>query len=120
MKFVFITLVFIFCAFNLFPRGIRDNMTPETENQIVDTRETRTIIGRVQVYGNSPFTFVGIEDEEGTEYAVYPKAKETELRELQGYLIEFTVVFHDESKAYGGMYLKGGTVEPVRWEILPY
>jgi len=118
MKYIFIVMVFLFVAFNAFPNGIRDSMNKEAEI-VTSSSETSIIVGRVQIYGNSPHTFVGIVDEEGIEYAVYPAAKETELRALQGYMIRFTVIFYDEPKTYGSMYLKGGTVEPVRWEILP-
>jgi hypothetical protein len=114
MKFVLIALVFIFTAFNVFSAGIRDDMNNNTPN----VNNTITITGRVQVYGNSPHTFVGIIDQNETEYAVYPPAKEQELRALQGHLIRFTVVLFDEPRGFGGMFLKGGTVEPIRWEII--
>ena len=86
---------------------------PDTKEEI-----TTTITGRVVGYGNEPHTFVGIVDERGIEYAVYPPAKETELRNLQGHLIKFTVIMLDEPKGEGGLYLKGGTVTPVSWEII--
>ena len=76
------------------------------------------ITGRVQVYGNEPRTFVGIVDVNGIEYAVYPRSKERELRQLQGRLIEFTVVFLDKPKAHGSLFLKGGTVTPIEWKII--
>ena len=116
MKIVFLALVFIFTAFNVFPNGIRDNMTP-VEKQFSDNRNTITFIGTVRVFGNSPHTYVGIVDEEDVAYAVYPPAKEEELRALQGYSIEFTVVFVEE-RVYGSLFLRGGTVEPIRWEII--
>jgi hypothetical protein len=110
MKFILI-IIFIFTAFNVFSAGIRDNMSDDTPNTI-------TIIGRVRVYGNSPHTFVGIIDENDTEYAVYPPAKEQELRALQGHLIRFTVILFDEPRGFGSLSLRGGTVEPIRWEII--
>jgi len=79
---------------------------------------TARITGRVQIYGNEPHTFVGIVDENGAEYAVYPSSTEDELRSLQGHLIAFTVVFLDGPKGEGGLYLKGGTVTPLSWEII--
>ena len=78
----------------------------------------RKIIGTVQIYGSEPHTFVGIVDQDKTEYAVYPASMEDELRKLQGYLIEFTVIFLDEPQGYGSLFLKGGTVTPVKWEII--
>jgi hypothetical protein len=80
--------------------------------------KTAKITGMVHVYGNEPHTFVGIEDEKGTEYAVYPPSSEAELIKLQGHLIEFTVIVLDEPKGEGGLYLKGGTVTPLSWEII--
>ena len=79
---------------------------------------TTKITGMVQVYGNEPHTFVGIVDEAGVEYAVYPPSKEAELRELQGHLIEFTVVFLSEPHGEGSLYLRGGTVTPLIWVII--
>ena len=75
------------------------------------------IKGMVKIYGNEPHVFVGLVDEDGTEYAIYPRAKEDELRQLQGHLLEFLVEFVDE-KSYGSLFLKGGIVTPVSWEII--
>ena len=79
---------------------------------------TAKIIGTIQVFGNEPRTFVGIVDQDKTEYAVYPPSREEELRRLQGHLIEFTVVFLDEPHGPGSLFLKGGTVTPIKWEII--
>ena len=76
------------------------------------------ITGRVQIYGNEPFTFAGIIDEDGTEYAVYLPSGDDELRRLQGHLIEFAVVFLDEPQNLGGLILSGGTLTPVEWKII--
>ena len=76
------------------------------------------IIGRVQIYGSEPHTFAGIVDERGTEFAVYPPEQEEKLRQLQGRLIEFTVIALDEPKGYGSLFLKGGTVNPLEWSII--
>jgi len=76
------------------------------------------IIGRISIYGSEPHTFVGIVDEGGTEFAVYPPEQEEKLRQLQGRLIEFTVIVLDEPKGEGGLYLKGGTVNPIEWIII--
>ena len=107
MKIVAFVLIFGFASLCAFSCG---------NDAIVEN--TAKIIGSVRIYGNEPFTFVGILDENGTQYAVYPRAKEDELRMLQGHLIEFTVIFLDEPMGEGGMYLKGGTVTPVSWEII--
>ena len=83
-----------------------------------EAENMKKITGRIQIYGNEPHTFTGIVDGDGTEYAVYSPSHEEELRRLQGHLIEFTVVFSDEPKGYGALFLKGGTVTPVKWEII--
>lgn len=82
------------------------------------TEEPVKVTGRIQIYGNEPHTFVGIVDKDGNEYAVYIRSGEDELRRLQGHLIEFTVVFLDDQQSYGGLFLKGGTVELIEWEII--
>ena len=80
---------------------------------------TVKITGRVEVYGNEPFTYAGIVDGNGTQYAVHPPAKERELIKLQGHVIEFTVVFVDGLPVtLAGLALKGGTVTPVEWKII--
>jgi hypothetical protein len=99
-----------FITFGLFPLGIKEDMN--------DSQNTTKITGRVVIYGNEPHTFVGIVGEDGTEYAVYPSDQEEKLRALQGHLIEFTVVLLNESQGYGSLFLKGGTVTPVTWEII--
>jgi hypothetical protein len=93
--------------------------TVNTEGQFdTGTENMIKLMGRVQIYGNEPHTFMGIVDENGTEFAIYPPAKEEELRKLQGHLIEFIVIFLDEPQGYGSLFLKGGTVTPVKWEII--
>ena len=82
------------------------------------TESTIKITGMVHIYGNEPFTFVGIVNENGTEYAISPRSKEDELRKLQGHLIEFTVVLLEDTQVYGSLFLNGGTVTPISWEII--
>ena len=92
--------------------------TVDTGNQIGNSMEnTIKITGKIQIYGNEPHTFVGIIAENGQEYAVFPPSKEEELRTLQGYLIEFTVVLLDEPQGFGSLFLKGGTVTPIEWTV---
>jgi len=78
----------------------------------------KTLTGRIQIYGNEPHTFVGIIDENGAEYAVYPPEQEEKLRKLQGHLIEFTVIFLDKPQGYGSLFLQGGTITPLEWRII--
>jgi len=126
--FVFI-LFFIFILPNVFPCGKKEearNPQPlpapnsvSTADQVnTGTNNMIKLTGRVQIYGNEPHTFVGIVDGNGTEYAVFPPEQEKELRKLQGHLIEFTVILLDDPQGYGSLFLKGGTVTPVKWEII--
>jgi hypothetical protein len=125
--FVFI-LFFVFILSNVFPCGKKEARNPQplpatspdmsAEQVNTGTNNMTKLTGRVQIYGSEPHTFVGIVDENGNEYAVFPPEQEKELRKLQGYLIEFTVIFLDEPQGYGSLFLKGGTVTPVKWEII--
>jgi len=119
MKAIVFLLFFIFIIPNVFPCGKKDSQAVES----VDTEGRGTnnmikITGRVKIFGNEPHTFVGIVDEKGTEFAVYPREQEEKLRKLQGHLIEFTVIILDEPKGEGSLYLKGGTVQPLEWGII--
>jgi len=103
-------LLLLFTAFSAFACGTDDGVLYNAGNAV-------KITGMVHIYGNEPHTFAGIVDANGTQYAVYPRSSEDELRSLQGHLIEFTVVFVDE-RVEGSMYLKGGTVRPISWVII--
>ena len=76
------------------------------------------ILGRIELFGSGLHVFAGIVDENGTAYAIYPPSTEVELRSYQGHLIEFTVVKLDEPRGAGALFLRGGTVTPLGWEIV--
>jgi len=124
MKPIVFLLFFTFIMPGVFPCGKKEkNIVQPASAETVITEGQGTgnmtkIIGRVQIYGSEPHTFVGIVDEMGTEFAVYPPEQEEKLRQLQGRLIEFTVIALDEPKGEGGLYLKGGTVNPLEWSII--
>jgi hypothetical protein len=127
MKSIVFLLFFVFIIPSVFPCGKKEkkNVQPvppeaiSTEDLIIAKTENMSkITGRVKIYGSEPHTFVGIVDERGNEFAVYPPEQEEKLRQLQGRLIEFTVIFLDEPKGEGGLYLKGGTQNPVEWSII--
>jgi hypothetical protein len=80
--------------------------------------DTVQITGRIVIFGNEPFIYAGIAAEDGTNYAIYPEETERELRAFQGHLIRFTVIFMEEERVYGSLFLRGGTVKPVSREIL--
>ena len=118
MRFFLFTLAFLGVFSCVTARGDQHKNDSPGSPPVSSEESTARITGRVQISGNEPFTFVGIVDENGTEYAVYPPSRETELRQLQGHLIEFTIIILNEPQGEGGMYLKGGTVTPVSWEII--
>ncbi|MCL2042558.1 MAG: hypothetical protein FWG89_00305 [Treponema sp.] len=90
----------------------------DSPDHVSGEESTVRITGRVQIYGNEPFTFVGIIDEDNAEYAVYPPSVADELRSLQGYVIEFTVILPDEPQGDNSMFLLGRTVTPVSWRVI--
>jgi len=104
------TILFAFAVLTVFSCGTTTGQRK--------TEQTVKLTGSVKVFGSEPHTFAGIVDEKGIEYAVYPPEKEEELRRLQGRLIEFTVVFLDNPQGYGSLFLKGGTVTPLKWDII--
>ena len=130
MKVVFFLVFFILLACNIFSFGRREKVSdsqnsPPNSAEIAttgnqpDTDKTMKILGQIQVYGSEPHTFAGIVAQDGIMYAIYPPSREDELRELQGHLIEFTVTLLDEPKGFGSLFLRGGTVTPLSWEIMP-
>ena len=129
MKILILVLLFALTSINLFSLGKKDTMNKEQQSQgtnietnidkKTENRENQIKIrGKISIFGSEPRTFAGIVDENGTEYAIHPSSREDQLRKLQGHLIEFTVIMLDEPSGYGGMFLKGGTVTPVSWEII--
>ena len=120
MKVPVAIMIFILTAYGVFSciTTGKDQLEHNPPDPPVSSEETIVkITGRVQIYGNEPHTYVGIIDENGTEYAVHPDSVANELRSLQGYLIEFTVVFLDDIQTYGSMFLRGGTVTPIEWVV---
>jgi len=130
MKIIVFLLFFVFIIPNVFSFGRKEvtnsEPLPAVSPDIASTAEKinagtenmTKLTGRVQIYGSEPHTFVGIVDERGTEFAVYPPEQEEKLRKLQGHLIEFTVVLLDEPQGYGSLFLKGGTINPLEWSII--
>jgi len=109
MKFFIIFIAIIFLnAFSCKTVNNIDNSN--NENSFV-------ITGRIEIYGNEPFTYVGIVDVNNVAYNVEPSSAANELRSMQGNLMEFTVIFPEEQiKGYGS--LPGGTVTPISWKII--
>jgi len=134
MKAGFFLAVFLIATFNLYSFGRRervnysqyphdiDSLTVDTGNPAdqsnVLAENTRRLLGRIQLFGNTPHIFAGIVDEDGSTYAIYPPSVEEELRSLQGHLIEFVVTVLSEPRGAGGLILGGETVTPLSWEIV--
>jgi hypothetical protein len=81
------------------------------------TAVTQTIRGRVVVFGSEPHTYAGIVAENGKQYNVTPPEKEDEIRKLQGYAVNFTVIFLDVPTGPRVLALQDGTVELLSWTI---
>jgi hypothetical protein len=113
---VFTLLIVLSCA-----TVNRTETAVEVVNEVVveeKVEDTIQITGRIVIFGNEPFIYAGIVAEDGLNYAIYPEETERELMALQGYLIEFTVIPMEEEKVYGSLFLRGGTVKPISWEIV--
>jgi hypothetical protein len=92
----------------------------EAEEPLVadaNTAVTQTIWGRVVVFGSEPHTFAGIVTGDGKQYNVTPPEKEEEIRKLQGYVVNFTVIFLDIPVGPPGLALQDGTVKLLSWTI---
>jgi len=107
--FIFTTIFLLSCV------GVK-NENNTMEDKTVE--EHIKITGRIQIYGSEPHTYVGIVDRNGNEYAVSNRSVEDDLRKLQGHVIEFTVIFRNDQRVYGSLFLKSGTVEPITWVVL--
>ena len=125
----FIGLVSIFFALNIFScRTSESKNKTKTEDTTVitsdkiDAEGPVTIIGRITTgsEGSHPLaTFVMIEDENGTQYSIYPRETGEELRMYDYCLMKFTVIIlHDEPRGSGGWMLRKRTVTPISWELI--
>jgi hypothetical protein len=104
----------------LFPLGAGDpSSSPQKEKSAEGGAGKKIIRGRVRVWGNEPHTYAGIETEDGKQFSVFPAEKEEEIRSLQGNLVEFTVIFSEEPRGAGALFLRDGSVTPLSWRILP-
>lgn len=76
--------------------------------------------GTIQVYGNTPFTYIGIVTTDNKEYAISAEEKvNSELWKTQGKLIElqgYIIKSEDDSKISG--MLKDGKIEVIEWKFV--
>jgi len=121
----YICFIAILFAMNIFSCGTsnsKEKIKPEdtpviTTDDNIDADGHTTIIGRIHTYGGSRDSVVGIEDENGTVYAVYPREIGEELKSYRGRLIKFTVIILDKPQGQGGLMI-GKNVTPISWEII--
>ncbi len=76
--------------------------------------------GTIQVYGNNPFTYIGIVTTDNKEYAISAEEKvNSELWKTQGRMIEITgyiIKPESDSKSHG--LLKDGKIEVTEWKYV--
>jgi len=119
----FIGLIGIFFALNIFSCRTSDNKdktktedTTVIPSDTIDAEGPVTIIGRIKIgsEGSHPLaTFVMIEDENGTQYSIYPRETGEELRMYDHCLMKFTVIIFDEPRGWGGLSVGRTVTEPV-------
>lgn len=81
---------------------------------------TKSIQGYIHVYGNDPFTFIGLKTEDNKEYAIAADDEIiSELWKTQGHKVElkgFIVLAKEDFKEPG--MLKDGKIELAEWRVL--
>ena len=76
-----------------------------------------TVKGYIHVYGNEPFTYIGIKTEDNKEYAIDADKETTDqLRASQGKQIEITGRIIKSENNEAGM-LKDGKIEVIEWKV---
>lgn len=79
-----------------------------------------TVKGIISVYGNEPFTFIGLRTKDKKEFTIYADENvEKELRQVQGQNIEITGLYikSDPDKVELNM-LKDGKIELTEWKFV--
>lgn len=80
----------------------------------------KTIKGYIRVYGNEPFTYIGIKTAENKEYSiaaddkVYKELKKTQGKEIQ---ISGIIIYPEKDALEPGM-LKDGKIEVIEWKYV--
>ena len=80
----------------------------------------KTVKGYIHVYGNEPFTYIGIETTDNKKYAI--SAAEEEIAKLwktQGSLVEIEgIIIPKEGDAKELNMLKDGKIEVSGWKVV--
>lgn len=81
---------------------------------------TKTVKGFVHVYGNEPFTYLGIETEDNKRYAISASEEEiSKLWKTQGNKIEITgIIISPEENIKAPDMLKDGKIEVSEWKVV--
>lgn len=82
--------------------------------------DIKTVRGYIRVYGNEPFTFIGIKTADKKEYTII--AEDNVCKELinsQGQMVEITGILIKKNKnTFDPGILKDGKIEVTEWTIL--
>ena len=80
----------------------------------------KTVKGYITVYGNEPFTYIGIKTQNNKELKIVAAdEEEKELRNSQGKLIEITgIVIKPEKGKIEFESCKDGKIEVLEWTIV--
>lgn len=80
----------------------------------------KTIKGYIHVYGNEPFTYIGIKTKENKEYSIAAEEKiYKELKSTQGKEVELSgiIILPEKDGLEPGM-LKDGKIEVIEWKYV--
>ena len=82
--------------------------------------QIKKVEGYVRVYGNEPFTYIGIKTTDKKEYAISAdEEKIAELWQSQGNLIEITGYIVEKEKDQPPVgFLKDGKIEVIEWKYV--
>lgn len=80
----------------------------------------KTIKGYIHVYGNEPFTYIGIETTDNKKYAISVSEEEiSKLWKTQGSMIEITgIIIPPSENVKAPDMLKDGKIEVVEWKLV--
>ena len=80
----------------------------------------KSVKGYIHVYGNEPFTYLGIETTDNRKYAISASEEEiSKLWQAQGSLVEIEgVIVKPETETKQPGMLKDGKIELAGWRVL--
>ena len=80
----------------------------------------KTLRGYIHVYGNEPFTFIGIKTQDKKEYTIIADDEVCkELRDSQGKLLEITgLITSPKEDSFELNMLKNGKIELIEWGLV--